>query len=59
MRCEVGLVIEWEKSEGSDGSSIQTMADVMEYIQNTVENTALFDSIEMSIKNAGVKELSE
>jgi len=59
MRCEVGLVIEWEKSEGSDGSIIQTAADVMEYVQNTVESNALFDGIEMSVKNAAVKDLSE
>jgi len=57
MRCEVGLVIEWEVSEGSDGSSIQTMADVMDYIQNTVESNALFDHIGMSVVNAAVKEL--
>ena len=59
MRCEVDLVIEWEKSEGSDGSIIQSMADVMEYIQSTVESNALFDHIEMSVKNAAVKDLSE
>jgi len=57
MRCEVGLVIEWEKSEGSDGSSIQTAGDVMDYIQNTVESNALFDHIKMSVASAGVKEL--
>jgi len=59
MRCEVGLIIEWEKSEGSDGSNIQAMEDVMEYVQNTVESNALFDHIGMSVVNAGVKELSE
>ena len=59
MRCEVGLVIEWEKSEGSDGSSIQTKADVMNYVQNTVESNAQFDHIEMSVKNAAVKVLDD
>ena len=59
MRCEVGLIIEWEKSEGSDGSSIQAIEDVMDYIQNTVESNALFDHIGMSVKNAAVKDLPE
>ena len=59
MRCEVELIIEWEKSEGSDGSSIQDIGDVMDYVQNTVENNALFDHIKMSVVNAGVKELED
>jgi len=56
MRCEIGLIIEWNKCDTGD-IQIKTVDDVMEYIQVLVESNAQFDRVDLSVENIGAREI--
>jgi len=58
MRCEVGLVIEWNECEADD-ITIESANDVLEYVESVVGGNALFDELDLSVKAAAVKELDD
>jgi len=58
MRCEVGLIIEWNKCD-TGGIAVESMNDVMEYVQAIVEGNAQFDHVDLRVVNLAVKELDD
>jgi len=58
MRCEIGLIIEWEPCDSGD-TEITSMEDVLEYVQATVDSNAHFEHLDLEVKSAGVKELED
>ena len=58
MRCEVGLIINWDASEVSgDDRIINTQEELLEYIIGTLESNACYDRVSLKVENHGVKEL--
>jgi len=56
MRCEVGLIIEWSKCDTGD-IAIESVDDVMEYVQAAIESNAQFEHLDLSVENIGAREL--
>jgi len=58
MRCEVGLIIEWGICH-ENGITIESVDDVLAYVESVVGGNALFDNLDLSVKVAAVKELDD